>query len=141
MPTISTSIWQALTDSDEIAEKALENTPLGRFGNPEEMGGIVSFLASDEVPLPAPCSHISTFSSPYSHFHSSTLTLHCPTISLQSSYHGISNTLLSHFHHPTLTIPPPTSHTSIISPHTTIPQGTYVTGETIVLSGGMPSRL
>jgi len=64
---IKTKFSEALTDSDEIAEKALENTPLARFGNPEEMGGIVSFLASEE--------------------------------------------------------------------------GTYVTGETIVLSGGMPSRL
>jgi len=34
---------------EEYGKKYLENTPLGRFGSAEEMGGIVSFLSSDEA--------------------------------------------------------------------------------------------
>lgn len=46
---VQTKFAQALTDNQDIAEKALENIPLGRFGRPEEMGGLVSFLVSDEA--------------------------------------------------------------------------------------------
>merc|ERR1719209_1933231 len=46
---IKTKFAEALTDNEDIAEKALENLPLGRFGRPEEMGGVVSFLVSDEA--------------------------------------------------------------------------------------------
>jgi len=46
---IKTKFAEALTDNEDIADKALENLPLGRFGRPEEMGGIVSFLVSDEA--------------------------------------------------------------------------------------------
>ena len=45
---MKTKFAAALTENEEIAEKALENVPLGRFGTPEEMGGAVSFLASDD---------------------------------------------------------------------------------------------
>merc|ERR1719204_2155255 len=38
-----------LTENEDIAEKTLENVPLGRFGTPAEMGGAVSFLASDDA--------------------------------------------------------------------------------------------
>jgi len=46
---IQTKFAAALTDNDDISEKVLETVPLGRFGQPAEMGGIVSFLASDEA--------------------------------------------------------------------------------------------
>ena len=46
---IQTKFAAALTDNEDIADKALENVPMGRFGKPSEMGGIVSFLASDEA--------------------------------------------------------------------------------------------
>jgi len=46
---IKTKFAEALTDNETIAEKALETLPMGRFGAPEEMGGVVSFLASDEA--------------------------------------------------------------------------------------------
>eukprot|EP00092_Neocalanus_flemingeri_P102412 GFUD01131000.1.p1 GENE.GFUD01131000.1~~GFUD01131000.1.p1 ORF type:complete len:309 (-),score=95.40 GFUD01131000.1:40-864(-) len=46
---IQTKFAAALTDTEEIAEKVLETVPLGRFGQPHEMGGIVSFLASEEA--------------------------------------------------------------------------------------------
>jgi len=46
---VRTKFAAALTESEEISEKALENIPLGRFGTPAEMGGIVSFLVSDEA--------------------------------------------------------------------------------------------
>jgi len=46
---IQTKFAAALTDNEDIAEKALESVPMGRFGKPEEMGGIVSFLVSDEA--------------------------------------------------------------------------------------------
>ena len=36
-------------ENDDIAEKVLETVPLGRFGTPAQMGGAVSFLASDEA--------------------------------------------------------------------------------------------
>jgi len=46
---IKTKFAEALTDNETIAEKALETLPMGRFGAPEEMGGVVSFLVSDEA--------------------------------------------------------------------------------------------
>jgi len=45
---VRTKFAAALTENDDIAEKVLETVPLGRFGTPAEMGGAVSFLASDE---------------------------------------------------------------------------------------------
>ena len=38
-----------LTETPEVHEKVLETIPLGRVGNPEEIGGIVSFLSSDDA--------------------------------------------------------------------------------------------
>ena len=40
-----------LTDElpDELKELMLQNTPLGRFGSPEDVAGAVRFLASDEA--------------------------------------------------------------------------------------------
>jgi len=46
---IKTKFAEALTDNEDIAEKALEAVPLNRFGRPEEMGGVVSFLVSPEA--------------------------------------------------------------------------------------------
>jgi len=46
---VRTKFAAALTENDDIAEKVLETVPLGRFGTPAEMGGAVSFLASDEA--------------------------------------------------------------------------------------------
>jgi len=46
---IKTKFAAALTESEEISEKALDAVPMGRFGAPDEMGGIVSFLVSDEA--------------------------------------------------------------------------------------------
>jgi len=46
---VRTKFAAALTENEDISEKALENVPMGRFGTPEEMGGIVSFLVSDEA--------------------------------------------------------------------------------------------
>ncbi len=44
-------IQTRLTDvlSDEIKEHLLKQTPLGRFGSPEDVAGAVSFLASDSA--------------------------------------------------------------------------------------------
>jgi len=40
-----------LTDvlPDELKQAMLQNTPLGRFGNPEDVAGAVRFLCSDEA--------------------------------------------------------------------------------------------
>ena len=38
-----------LTLSEEAKQKYLRTIPLGRFGKPEEVAGMVSFLASDEA--------------------------------------------------------------------------------------------
>jgi len=46
---VKTKFAAALTENDDIAEKTLETVPLGRFGTPAEMGGAVSFLASDDA--------------------------------------------------------------------------------------------
>lgn len=46
---VKTKFAAALTENEDIAEKTLENVPLGRFGTPAEMGGAVSFLASDDA--------------------------------------------------------------------------------------------
>lgn len=46
---VKTKFASALTDNDDIAEKVLENVPLNRFAKPDEMGGVVSFLVSDEA--------------------------------------------------------------------------------------------
>jgi len=46
---VRTKFAAALTENEAIAEKVLENVPLGRFGVPAEMGGAVSFLVSDEA--------------------------------------------------------------------------------------------
>lgn len=46
---VDTKFAGALTSNDYIAEKALENTHIKRFGQPEDIGGIVSFLCSEEA--------------------------------------------------------------------------------------------
>ena len=38
-----------LTETPEVHEKVLESIPLGRVGLPEEIGGIVSFLSSEDA--------------------------------------------------------------------------------------------
>jgi 3-oxoacyl-[acyl-carrier protein] reductase len=44
---ISTRLTEEL--SDELKELMLQNTPLGRFGSPEDVAGAVRFLCSDEA--------------------------------------------------------------------------------------------
>lgn len=46
---IKTKFAEALTENEDIAEKVLETVPLNRFGRPEEMGGVISFLVSPEA--------------------------------------------------------------------------------------------
>jgi len=46
---IKTKFASALTENDSIAEKVLDTVPLNRFGRPDEIGGIVSFLCSDDA--------------------------------------------------------------------------------------------
>jgi len=46
---IRTKFSQALTSTPEIAEKVVENVPLGRVGEPDEIGGLVSFLCSKDA--------------------------------------------------------------------------------------------
>lgn len=43
-------IKSKMTDvlSEEVRSKYLENIPLGRFGTPEDVAGVVAFLASDD---------------------------------------------------------------------------------------------
>jgi 3-oxoacyl-[acyl-carrier protein] reductase len=44
---IDTRLTQAI--ADEMKELMLANTPLGRFGQPEDIAGAVRFLCSDEA--------------------------------------------------------------------------------------------
>jgi len=46
---VRTKFAAALTESDEMSERVMENLPLKRFGVPSEMGGVCSFLASDDA--------------------------------------------------------------------------------------------
>ena len=46
---INTPINQALLDNPEQLKKVTQNIPLGRLGEPEDVSGIVAFLASDEA--------------------------------------------------------------------------------------------
>jgi len=45
--SINTEMLKPVAGEPESARKALSRTPLGRFGNPEEIAHIVQFLASD----------------------------------------------------------------------------------------------
>ena len=46
--TVDTNIQRNLT-SPEIMEQLLSNNPLGRMGQPEEIGEIVAFMATDHA--------------------------------------------------------------------------------------------
>ena len=46
---IATPINQDLLDNPEQLKKVTQNIPLGRMGEPEDIAGIVAFLASDEA--------------------------------------------------------------------------------------------
>lgn len=46
---IATPINQDLLDNPEQLKKVTKNIPLGRMGEPEDVSGIVAFLASDEA--------------------------------------------------------------------------------------------
>jgi len=46
---IRTRFSSAITDTDGVNEKMLEMIPLGRFGEPHEIAGLVSFLVSDDA--------------------------------------------------------------------------------------------
>ena len=46
---IATPINQDLLDDPEQSQKVIKNIPLGRFGEPKDVSGIVAFLASDEA--------------------------------------------------------------------------------------------
>ena len=45
--TIKTRFSQALTDDDRISERILARTPLGYFGEPQDVVGAALYLASD----------------------------------------------------------------------------------------------
>ncbi len=45
--TIKTRFSRALTDNDEISEQILSRTPLGYFGEPQDIVGAALYLASD----------------------------------------------------------------------------------------------
>lgn len=45
--TIKTRFSRALTDNDQISEQILSRTPLGYFGEPQDVVGAALFLASD----------------------------------------------------------------------------------------------
>ncbi|MFQ5942687.1 MAG: SDR family NAD(P)-dependent oxidoreductase [Anaerolineales bacterium] len=45
--TIKTRFSRALTESDEISERILSRTPLGYFGEPQDVVGAALYLASD----------------------------------------------------------------------------------------------
>lgn len=46
---IATPINQNLLDNPELLQKVTKNIPLGRLGEPEDVAGLVAFLASDEA--------------------------------------------------------------------------------------------
>lgn len=46
---IQTKFSAMLTDNDGVREKVLEGVPLQRIGQPHEMGGLASFLCSDDA--------------------------------------------------------------------------------------------
>jgi len=46
---IDTKFAGAITSNEYMAERALENAHIKRFGQPEDIGGIVSFLCSDDA--------------------------------------------------------------------------------------------
>lgn len=46
---IATPINQRLLDNPEQLEKVTQNIPLGRMGTPEDVAGMVAFLASDDA--------------------------------------------------------------------------------------------
>ncbi|MCM1981710.1 SDR family NAD(P)-dependent oxidoreductase [Lyngbya confervoides] len=46
---IATSINQTLLDNPEKRKQVTRNIPLGRLGDPEDVAGLVAFLASDEA--------------------------------------------------------------------------------------------
>ena len=46
---IATPINQDLLDDPEQSQKVIKNISLGRFGESEDVSGIVAFLASDEA--------------------------------------------------------------------------------------------
>jgi NAD(P)-dependent dehydrogenase (short-subunit alcohol dehydrogenase family) len=45
--TIKTRFSRALTDNDQISEQILSRTPLGYFGEPQDVVGAALFLASN----------------------------------------------------------------------------------------------
>ena len=45
---IETPIWSKLGMTSEDAQAVLARTPIGRFGQPEEIAKAVTFLASDD---------------------------------------------------------------------------------------------
>lgn len=46
---IQTKFSAALVENEDVREKVLEGIPLQRIGQPHEMGGLVSFLCSDDA--------------------------------------------------------------------------------------------
>lgn len=46
---VMTPMLAEVTKNDKMRKKALERSPMGRFGNPPEIAAIASFLASDDA--------------------------------------------------------------------------------------------
>jgi len=47
--TVLTELSRVVLENPEVEKMVLSRTPIGRFGEPDEIAAVVSFLASDEA--------------------------------------------------------------------------------------------